>query len=97
MTKQRFESVWDAIADTPGEAANLQARSALAIALTEMIKQRGLTQAEAAKRLGVTQPRVSDLMRGKLDLFSLDTLVNMLASAGLRVELRVHEDGEAVA
>lgn len=97
MTKQRFESVWDAIADTPGEAANLQARSTLAIALTEMIKQRGLTQAEAAKRLGVTQPRVSDLMRGKLDLFSLDTLVNMLASAGLRVELRVHEDGEAVA
>lgn len=97
MTKQRFESVWDAIADTPGEAANLQARSVLAIALTEMIKQRGLTQAEAAKRLGVTQPRVSDLMRGKLDLFSLDTLVNMLASAGLRVELRVHEDGEAAA
>jgi len=97
MTKQRFESVWDAIANTPGEAANLQARSALAISLTEMIKQRGLTQAEAAKRLGVTQPCVSDLMRGKLDLFSLDTLVNMLASAGLRVEIRVHEDGEAVA
>jgi predicted XRE-type DNA-binding protein len=76
---------------------NLQARSALAIALTAMIKQRGLTQAEAAKRLGVTQPRVSDLMRGKLDLFSLDTLVNMVASAGLRVELRVHEDDEAIA
>ncbi|MCK9510607.1 MAG: XRE family transcriptional regulator [Pigmentiphaga sp.] len=95
MKEQRFESVWDALADTPGEAANLQARSALAIALTEVIKQRGLTQAEAAKRLGVTQPRVSDLMRGKLDLFSLDTLVNMLAAAGLRVELRVHEDDPA--
>lgn len=95
MKEQRFESVWDALADTPGEAANLQARSALAIALTEVIKQRGLTQAEAAKRLGVTQPRVSDLMRGKLDLFSLDTLVNMLAAAGLRVELRLHEEDSA--
>lgn len=86
---QRFESVWDAVADTPGEAANLQARSALMIALTENIKAQGLTQAEAARRLGVTQPRVSDLMRGKVDLFGLDTLVNMLASAGLRVSMQV--------
>lgn len=86
---QRFESVWDAVADTPGEAANLQARSALMIALTENIKAQGLTQAEAAQRLGVTQPRVSDLMRGKVDLFGLDTLVNMLASAGLRVSMQV--------
>jgi len=62
-----------------------------------MIKQRGPTQTEAANRLGVTQPRVSDLMRGKLDLFNLDTLVNMLAFAGLRIELRAHEDDEAIA
>ena len=51
-----------------------------------------LTQAEAAKRLGVTQPRISDLMRGKVDLFSLDTLVDMLALAGRRVELKVKRE-----
>lgn len=94
MNEQRFESVWDAIESTPGEAANMRARSALAISLAEMIKKRGLTQAEAARRLGVTQPRVSDLMRGKIDLFSLDTLVNMLASAGFRVELHIVEGAE---
>ncbi|PLC49574.1 transcriptional regulator [Pollutimonas subterranea] len=95
MSKQRFESVWDAISDTPGEAANLKARSALIIILIEMIKRHGLTQAEAAKQLGVTQPRISDLMRGKIDLFSLDTLVNMLAAGGLHIELRVHENEPA--
>jgi predicted XRE-type DNA-binding protein len=97
MNKQRFESVWGAISDTPGEAANLKARSALIITLTEMIKRRGLTQAGAAKCLGVTQPRISDLMRGKIDLFSLDTLVNMLDSAGMRIEIRIEENEAAPA
>lgn len=95
MSKRRFQSVWDAISDSSSEAANLKARSALIITLTEMIKRRGLTQAEAAKRLGVTQPRVSDLMRGKIELFSLDTLVNMLDSAGMRIEIRVEEQEAA--
>ena len=95
MKTQRFNSVWDAIEDTPEEAANMKARSALIIAMTEHIKRLGLTQAQAAARLGVTQPRISDLMRGKIDLFSLDMLVNMVAAAGLRVNLDVQEDAKA--
>jgi predicted XRE-type DNA-binding protein len=57
--------------------------------LVAFIRERGLTQARAAKLLGISQPRVSDLMRGKIDLFSIDNLVNLLAAAGLRVDVRV--------
>lgn len=71
------------------EAANLKLRSTLAIELARYIEAEGLTQAAAAERLGVTQPRVSDLVRGKLDRFSIDSLVNMLARAGRRVEVSV--------
>lgn len=91
MTNERFESVWDAIEDTPAEAANMRLRASLMIALTDHISRAGLSQARAAKRLGVTQPRISDLMRGKIDLFGLDTLVNMATAAGLQVELLVRE------
>ena len=59
------------------------------MALQQHIAGAGITQNEAAARMGVTQPRVSDLMRGKLDLFGLDTLVNMLTALGLRIELRI--------
>lgn len=89
MRKRRFASVWDAIEDTPAEAANMQTRAELMIAVAEFIRARGLTQAAAAKLFGVSQPRVSDLMRGKIELFSVDTLVNMLAVAGVRVEFRL--------
>lgn len=91
MTSQQFASVWDAIEDTPAMAENMKLRSALMMALEQHIKAQGWTQADAARRLGVTQPRVSDLMRGKIDLFGLDTLVNMLTAAGLRVEMSVAE------
>lgn len=89
MTTQRFTSVWDAIEDTPGEAAHMKARGELMMAIAEHIEKNGLTQAGAAKVFGVTQPRVSDLVRGKIELFSIDTLVQMLASAGMRVEMRL--------
>lgn len=89
MSGERFESVWDAIEDTPARAENMKLRSALMIALKDHIAQAGVSQAEAAKRLGVTQPRISDLMRGRIGLFGLDTLFNMAVAAGLRVELRV--------
>jgi predicted XRE-type DNA-binding protein len=82
MTGQRFDSVWDAIENTPAEAENMKLRSALMMTLKDHIDRNGLTQAQAAKLFGVTQPRVSDLMRGKINLFGLDTLVNMLATAG---------------
>jgi predicted XRE-type DNA-binding protein len=89
MSKERFASVWDAISESPAEAENMKLRSSLMIALTEHIKHEGLTQAQAAKLLGVSQPRISDLNRGKIDLFSIDTLVNMLSAAGFHVEVQI--------
>jgi predicted XRE-type DNA-binding protein len=89
MSDEKFVSVWDAIENTPAEAENMRIRSSLMIALEQHIKAMGWTQAEAARQLSVTQPRISDLMRGKIDLFGIDTLVNMLTSAGMRVEMRV--------
>ena len=91
VTEQKFDSVWDAIEDSPAEAENMRVRSTLMMALQERIKSSGMTQAEAARRFGVTQPRISDLMRGKIDVFGIDALVNMLATAGLHVELTVAE------
>ena len=73
----------------PEEAPNLQLRSRLAVEITWWIEAEDLTQTEAAERLGVTQPRVSDLVRGKLDRFTVDALVNMLDRVGRRVEVRV--------
>lgn len=89
MSNERFASVWDAIEDTPAQAENMKLRSALMMALKDHIASEGLSQSRAAKMFGVTQPRVSDLMRGKIELFGLDTLVNMLAAAGLHVEVHV--------
>ena len=91
VSKQRFQSVWDAIEDTPQQAASMRARSELVIQLTEVIKKRGMTQAEAAKLFGVTQPRVSDLTRGKVELFSLDALVDMAAVAGLAPQIKIKQ------
>lgn len=86
---QHFESIWDAIEDTPAQAENMKVRSSLMIALKERIEAQDLSQADAAKLFGVTQPRISDLMRGKITLFSIDTLINMLACAGLHIELHI--------
>jgi predicted XRE-type DNA-binding protein len=91
MSKQQFVSVWDAIEDTPEEAENMKLRSSLMIALKAHMARVGLSQSEAAKIFGVTQPRVSDLVRGKINLFGLDALVNMAAAAGLHVEMTVQE------
>ena len=89
MSDAAFDNVWDAIEDTPEQAANMKLRSTLMMALEEHIRSNGWTQQEAARRLGVSQPRISDLMRGKIELFGLDSLVNMLTSAGLKIDLRV--------
>jgi predicted XRE-type DNA-binding protein len=89
MSNERFASVWDAIEDTPAQAENMRLRSTLMMALKDHIRREGLSQSQAAKLFGVTQPRVSDLTRGKIDLFSLDSLVNMLAAAGLRVDVSI--------
>ena len=89
MKRERFENVWDALEDDPAVAENLKLRSALMLELERYIKREKWTQAEAAKRLGVTQPRISNLMRGKINAFSLDHLVKMAASAGLRITLKL--------
>lgn len=73
----------------PEEAQNLQLRSELMTRIERYVQHSGRSQAKAAQALGVTQPRLNDLMRGKIDKFSLDALVNMLGHAGMRVEMRV--------
>lgn len=89
MKTKKFVSVWDAIEDTAEDAENMRLRSELMIALKKRISRASMTQAQAAKLFGVTQPRVSDLLRGKINLFGLEALVKMATSAGLHVELRI--------
>jgi predicted XRE-type DNA-binding protein len=86
---QTFENVWDALCDTPEEAANLTVRSDLMIQISEIIKKNGWTQAEAAKRCGVTQPRMNDLLRGRIGRFSLDALVNIATALGRKVQFKL--------
>ena len=82
-----YASVWDAIADTPEEAANLRARAELMQKIAALLKQREWTQAEAASHCGVTQPRINDLLRGRVARFSLDALVNIATALGCRVRV----------
>ena len=82
-----YDSVWDAICDTPEDAENMRLRSEVMIALEKYIKENGLTQKEAARRFGVTQPRVSELVHRKFSRFSLDSLLSMAARAGLYAEI----------
>jgi len=82
-------AVWQDLGFDAGEAANLRIRAALLRRLTVEIGRRKLTQQQAAELLGISQPRVSDLLRGKLHLFSVDRLINLTAAAGLQVELKV--------
>ena len=89
MSDKAFKSVWDAIEDDPAQAANMKHRSALMMAISEHVKAKGLNQTEAAKLFAVTQPRISDLMRGKIGMFSIDTLVAMLAVAGIGIDISV--------
>ena len=84
-------TVWDALADTEQEAANLKARSALLYEIRKAVLGWNIPQDEAAKRLGLTRPRTNDLLRGKLSKFSLDALVNIAAAAKLEIEIRVTE------
>jgi len=86
---ETFSSVWDAVADTPEQAANLQARAELMRQIAAIIKAAEWTQAEAAERCGVTQPRINDLLRGRVSRFSLDALVNIATALGRRVHLEL--------
>jgi len=89
MSVKQYASVWDAVEGSPAQAENMKLRSTLMRAIIAWIEDEDLTQAEAARLMAVTQPRISDLVRGKIDLFSIDMLVNMLSAAGLHVEVHI--------
>lgn len=84
-------NVWDAIEDSPSEAENMKLRGRLMMALETHIRAKSWTQSEAAARLGVSQLRISDLLRGKISLLALDTLVNMTVAAELKIDITVTE------
>ena len=89
LKSRKFASVWDAVEEKADDAANLKMRAEVMIALRERVgKWRG-TQAESARRLGVSQPRLNDLLRGRIDKFSLDALVNLASTAGLEIRMTV--------
>jgi predicted XRE-type DNA-binding protein len=84
-----YDSVWDALADSHEQAANLRARAELMQQIATIVKKRGWTQVEAARHCGVTQPRINDLLRGRVSRFSLDALVNIATAIGRRVHVEL--------
>lgn len=86
---ETFSSAWDAVADTPEQAANLRARAELMRQIAAIIKANDWKQAEAAEHCGVTQPRINDLLRGRVSRFSLDALVNIATALGRRVHMEL--------
>lgn len=90
MTKtETYTSVWDAISDTPEQAANLRARAEIMQQISAIVKGNDWTQAQAAMHCGVTQPRINDLLRGRVSRFSLDALVNIATAIGQRVHMEL--------
>jgi len=90
MTKtETFSSVWDALADTPEQAANLRARAELMRQIAAVIEGNDWKQSQAAMHCGVTQPRINDLLRGRVSRFSLDALVNIATAIGRRVHVEL--------
>jgi len=88
---QVFASVWDALEDSPAEAANMRLRSELMSAVKQAVAGWDVTQAEAARRLEVTQPRLNDLLRGRIGNFSLDALILLAERGGLRVRVQIEQ------
>ena len=95
MERQSFTNVWDALEDTPIEAAGMNMRSNLLIAVEQHVRSWNVTQNEASRRLGITQPRLNDLLRGRIANFSLDALINIATQAGLSVRLDIAIDEAA--
>jgi predicted XRE-type DNA-binding protein len=97
MEMERVANVWESLTDTPEEAANMTMRSHLLLVVGDAVKGWNLPQAQAAARLGITQPRLNNLLRGRIAKFSLDALVNLTARAGLVIHLDVRDTGKAAA
>ena len=94
MKIERYKDVWDAIEDDPAERERLKMRSALLTALQKRIKAWDVTQAEAAKRLDITQPRLNDLLKDRFNKFSLGALFDLATRAGLKVKLSIDDTGK---
>lgn len=94
MKIERFKDVWDALESDPAERERLRMRSQLMNALRDKIESWKITQGEAAKRLGITQPRLNDLLKGRFNKFSLGALFDLATRAGLKVKLSI-DDGRA--
>ena len=88
MDKQTFSSAFDALCDTPIEAANMKLRAELMLHISQLIQENGWTQKQAAEHCGLTQPRINDLLTGKINKFSLDALVNIHAQLGQNVAVQ---------
>ncbi len=84
-----YDSVWDAIEASPEAAASMEARSTIMMAVEKIVRSWELPQHAAARKLGITQPRLNDLLRGKIDKFSLDALFDLCTHAGLKVTVRL--------
>ena len=91
MKRQSFSNVWDALENSPAEAVSMIMRSNLLIAIEQRVRSWQVTQAEAARRLGITQPRLNDLLRSRITNFSLDALIDLAGRAGLKVRLDIAE------
>ncbi len=96
MERLEYDNIFDVIADSPAKAADLQFRADLMLTLRKLLEERKLRQAEIAEALGVSQPRVSELMRGKIDLFSADKLIGFLARLDVRLRPSVDASGRVV-
>jgi predicted XRE-type DNA-binding protein len=89
FTADTYASVWYAIADTPEQAANMRTRSELMQQIAVIVKDKAWTQTEAAKQCAVTQPRMNELLSGRVSRFSLDALVNIATAIGRRVHVEI--------
>ena len=97
MTCARFESIWYALEDTRTDAASMKIKSELLVRIQESVRSWGLAEPEAAHRLGLTIPCFDDLLRGRIDKFSLDALLNLATASGLSLSLHVAPQEHAVA
>lgn len=86
---KNYKCVWDAIEDTPEQAANMRIRSELMQKISKIVKESGWNQVEAAKHCGVSQPCVNDLLCGRLSHFSLEVLINIATTIGRRVRVTI--------
>jgi predicted XRE-type DNA-binding protein len=89
MKARTFANVWEALEDNSEDAANMTMRSNVMTAINETVRGWSTTQARAARRLGITQPRLNDLLRGRINKFSLDTLLILATRAGLKVKVEI--------